>query len=216
MYINFKISSSLLCGDIEKLTAIKQKEIEWLSKNLPDTDLRRFEELSLISRVKTKKKNESPLESLRLSDKGKKLLMDLSYEGAPDEQTNILLNWLIQIYKSKKNGIIKNKTECARRLFWWKTITKIEGNKLAVLLSQFVADSFIPENPKNFAEEFREFKENNSRGVISNMLDNICWQADSMFDKHYTLDKSPLYRYYTDNEEFIKNIWRERKLETDE
>lgn len=215
MYINFNLSSNLLCGDIEKLTAIKQKEIEWLHKYLLPIDLKRFEELNLISRIKCKKGQENSLEVLRLSDKGKKLTVELSYEGAPDEQTDVLLNWLIPIYKSKPNGIVKNKKECGRRLFWFKTVTKIEGNRLAILLGQFVSDSFIPESNKNFSEEFRNFKESNPRGVLSNMLDNICWQPDSMFDKHYTLDKSPLYRYYEDNEQFIQNIWKSKGLDDD-
>ena len=49
--------------------------------------------------------------------------------------------------------------------------------------------------------------EQNPRGVLSNMLDNICFSPISVFDKHKTLDKSPLYIYYEDNKEYVNQVW---------
>lgn len=218
MYINIDLleKSSLELRDVVLLTAIKQnaagKKEEFLKSNLLESDLERYTERLFIKLVKGTKKDEGVYKRLRMDEKGSKLLTDLSYEGAPDEQTEILLNWLVNIYKSKSNGIVKNKKEIARRLFWFKTVTAIEGNKLALLLASFVQDSFIPENPKNFAEEFRQFKESNPRAQISNMLDNICYSPESHFDRHYTLDKSPLWRYFEDWKEHIENIWKTNNL----
>lgn len=208
MYINFSLSSNLLCGDIEKLTAIKQKETEWLKVNLSESDLSRFEELNFTSRVKTKNKAEHPLKSLRLSDKAKKLTADLSYEGAVDEEAQTLAKWVIQVYSSRKGGFVKNKTELARRIQWFKTITSIGGNHLALLIQCALIDTYDSDS----GESFYDFKEKNSRGILSNMGENLFWSPTSIMDKHKTLDKSPLYTYYTDNQKYVENIWREKGL----
>ena len=213
MYINFPNLSSHHLGDIEKLTAIKQRETAFLQQHLTEDDISRFKQLNYLTEVKPKTKQEHPLERIRLSKEGSKYLTDLSFAGSADEQTKILLEWLVGLYKKKKGGIIKNKTEIARRIQWFRKITNIEGNHLATLLSCFIQDSFIPENPKNFSIEFSEFKEGNPRAVINNMLDNLFYAPESMFDKHYTLDKSPLFRYYEDNLEYVREVWRKNNLE---
>ena len=54
--------------------------------------------------------------------------------------------------------------------------------------------------------------EQNPRGVLSNMLDNLCFNPTSVFDKHKTLDKSPLYKYFEDNQEYIEKMWESKNL----
>lgn len=210
MYINLTVLSNanILFEDIVLLCGIAQKETEFLISNLTDTDFKRFEALSLLTNVKSKK-GEHPYCSLRISDIGKKLLVDLSYEGAVDSETNILADWLINIYKSKNGGIVKNKTEVKRRLQWFKTVTQIKGNKLAVLLQCFMQDTYNEQDGLSV----KEFMEQNSRGVLSNMLDNVCWSPTSLYDKHKTLDKSPLWTYYEDNLEYINQVWKDKNLE---
>jgi len=58
----------------------------------------------------------------------------------------------------------------------------------------------------------KEFMEQNPRGVLSNMVDNICWSPTSLYDKHKTLDKSPLWQYYEDNTEYINKVWESKDL----
>lgn len=206
MYINFSLSSSLICGDIEKLTAIKQKETEWLHKYLLLTDIRRFEELDFISRVKCKKGQENSLEVLRLSDKGKKFINNLSFEGVVDTESQTLADWVIKIYSSRKGGFVKNKTELARRIQWFKTITSIGGNYLALLIQCTILDTY----DSDCGETFYEFKEKNPRGLLSNMGENLFWSPTSIMDKHKTLDKSPLYNYYIDNQSYVEGVWRQQ------
>jgi hypothetical protein len=55
--------------------------------------------------------------------------------------------------------------------------------------------------------------EQNSRGVLSNILDNVCFNPTSVFDKHKTLDKSPLWQYYEENIEYINKVWESKGLE---
>lgn len=211
MYINLTVlnKSGLEYSDLIFLAAINQTETEFLIENLPDVVYERFKEQNLIKHIKPKNKKEHLYNSLRVSDVGSKLLADLSYEGAVDSETEVIADWLIGIYKSKSGGIVKNKTETKRRIQWFKTATQIRGNKLAVLLQCFMQDTY------NEADGYtvKEFMERNPRGVLSNMVDNICWMPTSLYDKHKTLDKSPLWQYYEDNLEYVKQIWATKNLE---
>ena len=211
MYLNISVftKSNLQFSDLVFLAAINQTETDWLIENLNEDVYNRFNELSLIKHIKQKSKKEHLYTSLRLSEQGKSLLVNLSYEGAVDSETDIIADWLINIYKSKSGGIVKNKTEIKRRIHWFKTVTQIKGNKLAVLLQSFLQDTYNEQDGLTV----KEFMEQNSRGVLSNMLDNVCFNPTSVFDKHKTLDKSPLWQYYEENIEYINKVWESKGLE---
>ena len=211
MYINISVlsKSGLEYSDLVFLCAISQVETDWLTENLNEDVYSRFKELNLIKHIKQKSKKEHLCVSLRLSDLGKQLLVSLSYEGAVDSETDIIADWLINIYKSKSGGIVKNKTETKKRIQWFKTATQIKGNKLAVLLQCFIQDTFNEQDGLTV----KEFMEQNPRGVLSNMLDNVCWSPTSLYDRYKTLDKSPLWQYYEDNTEYINKIWESKNLE---
>lgn len=207
MYLNFNLyPEQLFPEDLFYLLAIKQVNMNIV---VPDDVLSRFETLSLVKYVKGKAKEEKRLK-LRISDKGKDLLVKLSFEGSYDLESEKLADWLISIYRSKGGGMVKNKVEVKRRLHWWKKITDIRGNFLAVLLQCAIQDSYNPESD----ESFFEFKKKNPRAIWSNMAENLLWKPGSIHDKYKTLDKSPLYMYYEDNKEYIENIWR-TKLNAD-
>ena len=209
MYINLSVlgKSGLEYSDLVFLAAINQTDKEVIDK-LTGGTFNRLEGLSLLTSIKGKK-GDNPAYNIRLSEKGKKLMTDLSFEGAVDEETEIIADWLINIYKSKSGGIVKNKTETKRRIQWFKTVTQIKGNKLAVLLQCFLQDTYNEQDGLTV----KEFMERNPRGVLSNMLDNVCWQPTSLYDKHKTLDKSPLWQYYEDNMEYINKVWESKNLE---
>ena len=211
MYLNISVftKSNLQFSDLVFLAAINQTETDWLIENLNEDVYRRFSAFSLIKHIKQKSKKEHLYTSLRLSEQGKSLLVNLSYEGAVDSETDIIADWLINIYKSKSGGIVKNKTEIKRRIHWFKTVTQIKGNKLAVLLQSFLQDTYNEQDGLTV----KEFMEQNSRGVLSNMLDNVCFNPTSVFDKHKTLDKSPLWQYYEENIEYINKVWESKGLE---
>ena len=211
MYLNISVftKSNLQFSDLVFLAAINQTETDWLIENLNEDVYRRFSAFSLITHIKQKSKKEHLYTSLRLSDSGKNLLVNLSYEGAVDSETEVIADWLINIYKAKSGGIVKNKTEIKRRIQWFKTATQIKGNKLAVLLQSFLQDTYNEQDGLTV----KEFMEQNSRGVLSNMLDNVCFNPTSVFDKHKTLDKSPLWQYYEENIEYINKVWESKGLE---
>ena len=211
MYLNISVftKSNLQFSDLVFLAAINQTETDWLIENLNEDVYNRFNELSLIKHIKQKSKKEHLYTSLRLSEQGKSLLVNLSYEGAVDSETEVIADWLINIYKAKSGGIVKNKTEIKRRIQWFKTVTQIKGNKLAVLLQSFLQDTYNEQDGLTV----KEFMEQNSRGVLSNMLDNVCFKPTSVFDKHKTLDKSPLWQYYEENIEYINKVSESKGLE---
>lgn len=210
-YINLSVldKSNLLFSDLVFLSALLQIESDWVVKNLTDDVYSRFQTLKLVKHIKCKIKTEHSYMSLRLTDDAKKLLASLSYEGAVDEEAEVITNWLINIYKSKSGGIVKNKTEIKRRVQWFKTATQIKENKLATLLQCFIQDTYS----ENDGLSVKDFMEQNNRGVLSNMCDNICWNPTSLYDKHKTLDKSPLWKYYEDNLEYVNQIWKSKNLD---
>ena len=211
MYLNISVftKSNLQFSDLVFLAAINQTETDWLIENLNEDVYRRFSKLSLIKHIKQKSKKEHLYTSLRISEVGAKFLADISYEGAVDSETEVIADWLINIYKAKSGGIVKNKTEIKKRIQWFKTATQIKGNKLAVLLQSFLQDTYNEQDGLTV----KEFMEQNSRGVLSNMLDNVCFNPTSVFDKHKTLDKSPLWQYYEENIEYINKVWESKGLE---
>ena len=211
MYLNISVftKSNLQFSDLVFLAAINQTETDWLIENLNEDVYRRFSAFSLIKHIKQKSKKEHLYTSLRISEVGAKFLADISYEGAVDSETEVIADWLINIYKAKSGGIVKNKTEIKRRIHWFKTVTQIKGNKLAVLLQSFLQDTYNEQDGLTV----KEFMEQNPRGVLSNMLDNVCFNPTSVFDKHKTLDKSPLWQYYEENIEYINKVWESKGLE---
>lgn len=204
MYINLKQTQKyLIRGDLELLTAIKQVDTEYLNKELTETDLSRFEALEFIERVKTPKKGQTPL---RLTKKAKNYLNEISYEGSADSESEQIRDWLVKVYKLRKRGIVKNKTEILRRIQWFKTITGIKGNFLGILLQSFIQDTY--DESLNLSVE--DFMDKNPRGVLSNMLDLVCWNPPNNFARHYTLADSPLYKYFEDNQAYIEDLWEKR------
>lgn len=202
MFINFNIYKkyNLTPEYLIQLLAVKQKQTEEINTDV----LGRFEELGYVSYTKGKK-NQDIRELVRLSDKGKKLLTDLSFEGAVDDESEKIRDWVVSVYKNKNGGIVKNKTELGRRIHWFKTITEIKGNFLAVLIQCVMQDTYDPE----CGQSFYDAKKDNPRLILSNLAENLFFSQQSHFDKHYTLDKSPLFTYYEDNQEYIKQVWNQ-------
>ncbi len=205
MHINLSVlgKSGLEYSDLVFLAAIKQVDKDVLEKLTGDV-FNRLEGLSLLTSIKGKK-GDNPIYNIRLSEKGKKLMTDLSFEGAVDDESEKIRDWVVSVYKNKNGGIVKNKTELGRRIHWFKTVTEIKGNFLAVLIQCVMQDTYDPE----CGQSFYDAKKDNSRLILSNLAENLFWMPQSHFDRHYTLDKSPLFTYYEDNQEYIKQVWNQ-------
>ena len=104
---------------------------------------------------------------------------------------------------------IKNRKEACRRCEFFSKSTGIEKNKLAFLLQTFMQNVY---NSDIHGDNFREAKKQNPNLVLSNQVENIFWTPRDIFSKHYSLDNSPLYTFYLDNEEFFNTHFK--KYET--
>lgn len=207
MYIDLEYLSKkeLSPNELVCLVAIKQG----FKKLINEDYLEKFSEQGFIKYVKGKKDSQL-VDLVRLDKKGKDLLVRLSYAGVVDEETDRLSAWLMNVYKNKEGGFVKNKAEFKRRLHWFKTITKIEGNFLAILINLSLQDMY----DVNCGVSYFDYKKDNPRTILSNLGENLFFRPDSHFDKHYTLDKSPLYTYYEDNIEHVEASW-EQHLDAD-
>lgn len=205
MFINFRVLNKFLeqfsLHDFLYLCAVKQQDEESIKEIGEKISVIRLLEHNYI---KTLKNGE-----VRLDKKGTELLNKISKSDEITSDTEQFANWLISVYKGREDGIVKNKTECKRRLQWFQDQTGLYRNHLALLLKCFMGDTYTKESGLSI----QEFKEQNPRMVLSNLVDNIFWTPKNNFARHYNLDDSPLWNYYQDNMEYIEEVWRKNNLE---
>lgn len=199
MYLNFKIldkfQEQFSFREFLYLCAVKQQDKEYQEEYY---SLNPNQKLLEQGYIKTLKSGE-----LRLDKKGTELLKNISKSDEITEDTEKLCDWLVKVYKGREDGIVKNKQELKRRCQWFQDQTGIYKNKLALLLQCFIQDSYTKETGLTI----NEFKAENPRMVLSNMVDNVFWKPKDNFARHYNLTDSPLYQYYEDNKEYINKIW---------
>lgn len=204
MFINFeklyKFQDKFKLEDLFYLLAVKQQDNEAINEYKTSNEYKLLEE----GYTKNLKNGE-----LRLDKKGQKLLKDLGTSNAITEETEKLSEWLIQLYKGREDGIVKNKQQIKFKLQWFSDETGIYRNSLALLLQCFMNDCYTKESGLTI----QEFKEKNPRMCMNNMLDNLFFKPESVFDKHYTLSKSPLYNYFEDNKEYVEQVWAKNGIE---
>lgn len=202
MYINFKNfgKSGLSSDELILLCAIKQENTAFVEGFLDL--LPALEEKGLTKEIKGTKK-QSPIEKLRLSKSGEKLLTDLVLIDKADEETKEIANWVVRVYSKKEGGFVKNRQELERRIQWFKSMTGIENNFLGYLIKLAMNDTYDP----SYGLTFLEAKKENPRLIMSNMAENLFWSSDNIFNKRYKLEESALFNYYNDNREFVQSVW---------
>lgn len=201
MYINFKKLEDygLVCEYFFLLIAIKQKEelntFAYYDEDIVEVWL----EAGIIKKLKGG--------DLRLDKKGLKILKDITDSSEITKDTEILVEWLIKVYKAK-GGIVRNKKETKRRLQWFSDQTGFYGNKLALLLQCFINDTY----DKDSGLSIDEAKRINPRLQLSVMVDNVMFTPPNNFSTKYSLDNSPLWDYYEENESYIEDVWEENRI----
>lgn len=205
MFVNFKNLDKFLkefkTEDLFYILAVKQQDQENIEEYYSLNTNQKLLELKYLKQLKNGE--------LRLDKKGTEFLRDLGKSDEITDDTEKLSLWLIDLYKGREDGIVKNKQEIRRKLQWFSDQTGIYNNRLAVLLRCFMQDCYTKESGLTI----QEFKEQNPRMCMNNMLDNLFFKPESMFDKHYTLSKSPLNNYFEDNQKYIEEVWRKNNLE---
>ena len=189
MYCNltvFKNSGLNIC-DLIFLCAINQVETGWLIENLNEDVYSRFNELSLIKHIKQKSKKEHPYASLRLSDIGKQLLLDLE-EAEVDENDKKVGEWLINHYKQMDKQI-GNSKRLLRHIRDFRIKSKIEKNNLIRLCLDFLGD------------------EDNMQ--YNNVLEYAFYKPLTAFQTRFQLEDSRIYKHYLKKEDYFKSIFEE-------
>lgn len=197
MYINLKQLEK--CGvdgnSIMILNIIKQNsngaQEEFLKRLSVDWEL-------IKDYIEFTKKGASNEAKVRLNKKGKDLLIKL-VTSSVDEDTEKIAEWVKTTYKNRPSGIVRNYTELKKRIQWFSDVSNIKQNELALLIKAFMSNTYDPESGLTIEEA----KKNNPFLVLSNIAENMFYSPESHFDKHYTLDKSPLWQFYNDNIDFF-------------
>lgn len=145
----------------------------------------------------------------RLDKKGKEILNKLSKSDAITPETEKLAEWIANFYKNKKGGIVRSLPNIKKRCQAFCDETGFFGNKTAILVASFINDCY----DKSSGLSLEEFMENNPRGQISYVPENMFWKPATLYSTHFNLDDSPLWQYYINNEEYIKNEWKKRGIE---
>ena len=187
MYINLKVfqSSGLQFGDLVFLCAISQRDSEFLINNLTDDCFNRLEALSLLTNVKSKKKDEHPYISLRLSEKGKQLLSELE-EAEILEEDEKVLSWLCDQYL-KLDKTVGNKKRTARHIRDFRIKSGIEKNNLIRLCLDFLSDETNME--------------------YNNVLEYAFYKAPTAFQTRFNLEDSRLYKHYIKHKERLDSTF---------
>lgn len=203
MYINFNKlhRSGITLEQLFFMCAIQQREPqEILDMYYNEEVVQEFLERGFFKRLKKG--------DLRMDTKGTKFLKEVSSSGDITSETEIIVDWLIQVYKSR-NGGVRNKKETQRRCQWFSDETGIVGNRLAVLLRCFVQDVY----QQDTGQSIEEARADNPRLQLSVLIDNIFWNPPNNFARNYTLDNSPLWNYYDEHTEYIEQVWKTTGLE---
>lgn len=219
MYLNFNkiVSKGLTPQDLLFLQAVNQQKAEDLedvvAMYIDDSSLDSFLENGVVEYIKGKK-TDSEVSKLRLSKKGRTLLLDLQKKEDWEEMDVTLAEWIESVYAKRPNYVKSNMAELKRRLYWFRFETGIHGNELAILIESFIKDCYVPDpnDDRPFNTQFNEFKKDNPRAQMSNKAENIIWNPKDRFQRHYILENSPLWSYYQQFEEYIEKLWK-KKLE---
>ena len=198
MNLDVFFKSKITAEDFVLLSVIQQNSNGGQRERLLELDSDYSSVSEYVKFVNRKNKTQTLHDLVRLDKKGSKLLVDL-FTYSPSEDTEKIISWIETTYKSM-GKFIKNRKEACRRCEFFSKSTGIEKNKLAFLLQTFMQNVY---NPDIHGDNFREAKKQNPNLVLSNQVENIFWQKENVFSKHYSLDNSPLYTFYLDNEEFF-------------
>lgn len=185
MYINFKHleKSQLTIFDCFLLFAAKQTQTEYLIENLTDSQYSHFKELSLVEHIKQKTKKEHPYASLRLSDKGKSFLEDLT--SAPiEEEDQKVYDWLSNHYINAGKEI-GNRRKTLSHIKDFRIKSGICKNNLIKLCVDFL-------------------KDNEDR---SNKLEFVFYHPRTVFATRFDIEESWLHSHYLKKENYFKSIF---------
>lgn len=187
-YINFKVldKSGLSALHIFSLIAVKQKEFDYLE----GVNLNYLEDLldkEYIKTIKVSKKLEGTNQSLRITPKGNKFLVDLE-TAEVEEEDSVVFEWLKKHYE-KLGKEIGNGAKTKRYIRDFRIKSGIDKNNLLKLCLAFLQDE---ENM-----------------VFNIKLEYAFYKPATAFETRFNLEESRLYKYYLKREDYFKSIFED-------
>lgn len=183
-------------GDVEVLLSIKQQPredvVEFLLQHLTEEQYSRFNELGLLKEVKAKNKTEHLYNRLRLSEKGTKLLEDLSIPEVTQEDL-IMANYLMEMYLKHEDEerTIGNRKLIAIYCCQFRNYLGLSLHQMYYLCVYFLGEFTYTKVLENIF-----FDKNKNR--YGKFKDNI--------------DDSKLYQFYLDRKPQIEEMWAAQGL----
>jgi hypothetical protein len=186
MYINIQLfkKNNLEPQDLYFLLSIKQTEKEVL-KDIPIDVIQRFKDLGILTTIKGTKSEPESLK-IRLNDKGKKLLENLSIAEVEEDSLKIF-DWISEIYR-RSGKEIGNQKKTKQFIAQFSKESGIKKNSLAFLIQSFVNDE--------------------SQFEWSKVLQYLFFKGDSVFNVRFDLYSSKLYQYYQKNENYFSGQFK--------
>lgn len=186
MNINFKVLQQLEDDRyILFLVAINQTETEWLEDRFTANEYAIFDKNGWIKHIKKKSVKEGLYVSLRLSDKGRQLIIDVD-EVEVEEQDKTVFEWLKNYYL-KVDKDIGNGAKTQRHIRDFRLKSNIQKNNLINLVLDFLA-------------------ENEER---SNKLEYIWYYPKTAFATRFDLQESWLWNHFIKNRERLESKFEE-------
>lgn len=142
--LNVYNNSGLQGDDLVYLFSANQIDKEHL-ETMPEDTYKRLEGLSLIKHIKQSKKD-NILYSIRLSDKGKRLLRDLELK-VESEEDMVVFKWLEKFYLNKGKQV-GHPQRTLNHIKNFRIDSGICKNNLIAVCLDFINSEYVDENSK--------------------------------------------------------------------
>lgn len=147
-----------------------------------DECLKRLLAFEIITTVKKKRKADHDFTVMRLSKKGKTILLDGRKTGYTEEDAQ-LFEYLEQLYNSVEKKI--GNPERVKELIAW---FRVEGQ-------------FSRKQIYRAIQYYMRVQEDQDHGKYIASLENLIWKADNLFSTKWKLAGSRLYQFINENKD---------------
>lgn len=200
MYLNFPLiaSKGLSPDDIIFLAAVKINRTEdnsqYIEKHYTEEQISRFKQASLIEEVKPSKKNDTVYKRLRLTKAGADLLEEITTPVVTQGDIELFKYFSSLYLAADEERKIGNKKKCLQYIAEFRQIMGFSLHECFYLFQAFTEEVVYS---KLLERAFIDTK----LSPYSKFRDNI--------------EASKIFQYFEDNEEKVRNIWRQ-KIKTEE
>lgn len=151
---------------------------------LTDKCLKRLMALELLTTIKAKRKSDHDFRRLRLSKKGRTLLLDARKMGYTVEDNNLLEH--LQALYDKVEKPIGNPEKVKELLAWFREETGYSRKQIFIAIRYFL-----------------RVRGEDEGGKYIPSLENLLWKPASVFSTKWKLSDSKLYQFINENKQVL-------------